>query len=80
MYTYQLNEVYGISRDVPLNYIERDSVDKKLLNNLHQNLYILGIRHDALHSGETESHRLAGSGLGASQDIGASADQRDGLA
>lgn len=40
MKTYKLDEVYGISRDIPLNYIERDSVDKKLLKNLDRQKHI----------------------------------------
>lgn len=40
MKIYQLDEVYGISRDVPLNYIERDSVDLKLLKNLDRQKHI----------------------------------------
>jgi len=40
MKIYLLDEVYGISRDVPLNYIERDSVDLKLLKNLDRQKHI----------------------------------------
>ncbi len=45
----------------------------------HQNLYIPGIRRNALHSGNAEGHRLSGSGLGPRQNIDAGTDQRDGL-
>ncbi|MPM44886.1 hypothetical protein SDC9_91568 [bioreactor metagenome] len=45
----------------------------------HQNLYVPDISQDALHSGDTEGHCLAGTRLGAGQDIRAGADQRDGL-
>ena len=32
MEKYQLNDVYGISRDIPLNYVSRDTVDEKFKN------------------------------------------------
>lgn len=41
MKKYKLNEVYGISRDVPLNYVERESVDKKFRNNLNRDKHII---------------------------------------
>ena len=40
MSKYQLNEVYGISRDVPLNYVERVDVDKKFRDNLGRDKHI----------------------------------------
>lgn len=40
MKKYKLNEVYGIARDIPLNYVERESVDKKFLNNLSRDKHI----------------------------------------
>ena len=35
MQSYLLNEVYGLSREVPINYIERKNVDDKLQENLY---------------------------------------------
>lgn len=40
MAIYNLDDVYGISREVPLNYVERDNVDKKLCNNLNRKRHI----------------------------------------
>lgn len=40
MKTYQLDDVYGISREIPLNYIERKSVDSKLLSNLKKDKHV----------------------------------------
>lgn len=40
MQKYQLNDVYGISRDVPLNYVERVEVDKKFVDNLERDKHI----------------------------------------
>lgn len=40
MQAYQLNDVYGISRDVPLNYVERVEVDKKFMDNLGRDKHI----------------------------------------
>ena len=40
MKEYQLNEVYGISRDIPLNYVERENVDKKLMDNLSRDKHV----------------------------------------
>ncbi len=37
---YKLNEVYGISRDIPLNYVERDDVDKRFMDNLSRDKHI----------------------------------------
>lgn len=37
---YSLDEVYGISRDVPLNYIERESVDGAFRKNLRRGKHI----------------------------------------
>lgn len=37
---YLLNEVYGISREVPLNYVERESVDSSFLKNLNRDKHI----------------------------------------
>ncbi|WP_294855271.1 hypothetical protein [Oscillibacter sp.] len=44
MEKYQLNDVYGITRDVPLNYVERGTVDNTLLSNLNRkrNITIFG--------------------------------------
>lgn len=42
--TYSVDEVFGINRDLPLNYVERDSADAVLVNNLarRQHLVIYG--------------------------------------
>ena len=40
MNNYKLNDVYGISRDVPLNYVERENVDKKFRDNLGRDKHI----------------------------------------
>ena len=40
MKRYKLDDVYGISRDVPLNYVERERVDKKFIENLNRNKHI----------------------------------------
>lgn len=40
MELYKLDDVYGISREVPLNYVERDNVDKKLRNSLNRKRHI----------------------------------------
>lgn len=37
---YRLDEVYGITRDVPLNYVERENVDGKLRDNLNREKHI----------------------------------------
>ena len=41
---YKLDEVYGITRDIPLNYVERESVDSSLIENLKRkkNITIFG--------------------------------------
>lgn len=38
---YNLNEVYGLTRDVPLNYMERSDVDQKLKENLNREKHII---------------------------------------
>lgn len=38
--SYLLDEVYGISRDVPLNYVERESVDEVFRKNLRRGKHI----------------------------------------
>lgn len=40
METYRINDVFGLSRDIPLNYIERRSVDTKLKRNLDRSKHI----------------------------------------
>ena len=40
MDTYRINDVFGLSRDIPLNYIERQSVDTKLKRNLDRSKHI----------------------------------------
>ena len=37
---YKLEDVYGLSRDIPINYVERDNVDNKLRNNLNRKKHI----------------------------------------
>lgn len=37
---YTVNEVYGLSRGVPLNYIERQNVDERLRSNLNREKHI----------------------------------------
>lgn len=39
--TYKTTEVFGISRDLPLNYIERDSADKLLVDNLTRDKHLV---------------------------------------
>lgn len=41
---YLVDDVFGINRDLPLNYVERDSADNQLINNLarRQHLVIYG--------------------------------------
>jgi hypothetical protein len=39
--TYNVDDVYGITRDLPLNYVERDSADKKLIDNLNRKNHIV---------------------------------------
>ncbi|MEH2118079.1 hypothetical protein [Nostoc sp.] len=38
---YKTNDVYGISRDLPLNYIKRQEVDQKLIENLDKKRHIV---------------------------------------
>ncbi|WP_414586494.1 hypothetical protein [Scytonema sp. PCC 10023] len=38
---YQIDSVYGIARDIPLNYVERHEVDEKLKENLNRNRHIV---------------------------------------
>ncbi len=40
MEKYKLDEVYGISREIPLNYVERENVDRKFMDNLNRNKHI----------------------------------------
>lgn len=37
----KISEVFGISRDLPLNYIERDSTDTKLVENLNREKHLV---------------------------------------
>jgi hypothetical protein len=39
--TYTINEVFGISRDLPLNYVDRTNVDEKLVDNLTREKHIV---------------------------------------
>jgi hypothetical protein len=39
--TYKTNSVYGISRELPLNYVERETVDQKLVDNLTKDKHIV---------------------------------------
>lgn len=38
---YKTNSVYGISRELPLNYVEREEVDRKLVDNLTKDKHIV---------------------------------------
>jgi hypothetical protein len=42
--THAVDEVFGINRDLPLNYVDRESADTVLINNLarRQHLVIYG--------------------------------------
>ena len=40
MKKYKLDDVYGLSRVVPINYVERDNVDNKLRENLNRKKHI----------------------------------------
>ena len=40
MKSYKLEDVYGLSRDVPLNYVERSNADGKLRDNLNRGKHI----------------------------------------
>ena len=40
MKNYKLDDVYGLSREVPINYVERESVDNKLRENLNRKKHI----------------------------------------
>ncbi|MEU4522390.1 hypothetical protein AB0F52_27210 [Amycolatopsis sp. NPDC024027] len=46
-----MNEVFGVSRDLPLNYVERDKVDNKLFLALAQNHHI--VIHGSSKQGKT---------------------------
>lgn len=39
--THQTADVYGISRDLPLNYVERESADAKLIDNLSREKHLV---------------------------------------
>ncbi|MFE0022970.1 hypothetical protein [Amycolatopsis sp. NPDC059021] len=47
----RVNEVFGVSRDLPLNYVERDKVDNKLFLALEQNHHI--VIHGSSKQGKT---------------------------
>lgn len=38
---YKLDEVYGLTRDLPLNYVEREEVDEAFRNSLKRNKHII---------------------------------------
>jgi len=38
---YKTNSVYGISRELPLNYVEREEVDQRLVDNLTKDKHIV---------------------------------------
>ncbi|HEX5227438.1 MAG TPA: hypothetical protein VFW44_06990 [Bryobacteraceae bacterium] len=38
---YTTDEVFGINRDLPLNYVDRDNVDQKLIDNLSREKHIV---------------------------------------
>lgn len=37
---FELSEVYGLSRDIPVNYVERENVDNKLRDNLNRKKHL----------------------------------------
>jgi hypothetical protein len=37
----QTSEVFGISRELPLNYIERESADARLIDNLSREKHLV---------------------------------------
>jgi hypothetical protein len=39
--THSVDEVFGINRELPLNYVERDSADHVLINNLARNQHLV---------------------------------------
>jgi AAA+ ATPase superfamily predicted ATPase len=39
--TYKVDSVYGIARELPLNYVERKEVDQKLIDHLTKNKHIV---------------------------------------
>jgi len=41
MKSYTLDEVYGINRDMPVNYVKRNHVDDKLLENLSRKNHVI---------------------------------------
>jgi hypothetical protein len=41
MTSHRVDEVYGVTRDVPLNYVERDSVDQKFLDSLSVDKHLI---------------------------------------
>ena len=38
--SYDLDDIYGISRDLPLNYVERDYVDEVFRRNLTRKKHV----------------------------------------
>ena len=38
---YQTNDVFGVTRDIPLNYVSRNSVDDKFLENLTRDKHLV---------------------------------------
>lgn len=49
--TYHIDKVYGITREVPLNYVARQDVDDKLVNNLTRDKHI--VIHGSSKQGKT---------------------------
>ncbi|WP_342076259.1 hypothetical protein [Yoonia sp. SS1-5] len=41
MRVYKTDEVFGVSRDKPINYVVRDSVDEKLINDITLNKHVI---------------------------------------
>lgn len=39
--THHVDEVFGVSRDLPLNYVVRENVDTKLIDNLARGSHIV---------------------------------------
>lgn len=38
---YKVADVFGINRDLPVNYVERTGIDDKLINNLSRDHHIV---------------------------------------
>lgn len=38
---YKIDEVFGVSRDLPMNYVTRENVDEKLIDGLSRSQHIV---------------------------------------